>query len=466
MTEFYKSLAFYHNIDLTHELIAPSLRELNIENLGYDQFPAQKPSPLEEAIQVFPLGYRPKINPENVPSYQASVVTPKEPFTDNTVGLIYIPGAGSEAARYAHVATQLFKKAKETLPLNPNLSITLSSSVGIDTLGKRLPGDIYERASYQAAFILDLLKSYKEKGYSCDNIYLIAHSLGGMEVNHILPVLNRLLEMNEPGTKVRGLVLVAPGGVIDQNPLQPVKGVSTFLALERGIREMWPTPMDVFKVAERLEEAKTKNDPSEQFRLEMLLSKIRDKYDNPKYLTEDEAKTLKGIDEELKFATSEKRKKKFLRKRYKLLLPAIKRISDSSIDGYCSPGKNFKVMISSMLPGLGIQAKQLPRILRDWRIEVTKPRPRWLREMVGIPVAFIWGEGDLGDVFFPADKAQRMDRDYFPNSPAVYEATVKNWPHEALISNTEKFASIVADIIRRMFENPPTTEQKKIKLYY
>ena len=239
------------------------------------------------------------------------------------------------ASTYAGLAVELFNQM-ESSSMNPALAAVLSSSASIDTLGAKFPENIAERAAYQAAFIFELIKRNH-----CDNIFLVAHSLGGMEAHYIEPILAKLIKDSGLNINIKGLILFQPGGVVEQKVLTLDKLFRTldFKNLIRGVREMWPSPDDFVDVEMRLDEAMQLGDPSEEFRLRMLrremeikrqswmeMNEDEEKIDKPPYLISDERNILIAIDRALVGGELTLEIEDILKKEYKDKYPVLKRV--------------------------------------------------------------------------------------------------------------------------------------------
>ncbi|OGM31890.1 hypothetical protein A3D01_05435 [Candidatus Woesebacteria bacterium RIFCSPHIGHO2_02_FULL_39_13] len=471
-----ESITFGNNVNESH----PRIGDTKVENLIFTKLSPETQIALQQSLEVFPEQYRPTIHPEHLPRYQTVLASSELNNPENQAGIIYIAGATGAAPAYAHVAAEMYRSAEKMFDERAGFSAVIGSSASIDTVEQRLPTNLSERAAYQAAFILELIKKKQ-----CKNLYLLGQSLGGMEVTYIVPVLEKLLEIENIDTKISGLILFQAGGQYEQSLTDFTKSIPEFMSLKRGILEMWPSPLDELKAKEEMYLAKEKDDSAESFRWKMRLENIREKRQNREYLTDEEQNKLQEIDTKLQQLPSKKERKQLLKERYQLLYPAVQRISTTD-----ARPRNISKELGAFLNT--IRAAVLNK---ERKFDVVRSLPKWLREEItGIPVAFVWGREDE---FFPVDSARnemiknRLEDinspregaaqpeplhqrgKYFPNVPIVYDAEVIGSPHELANIDTQKFADIVANITSRMDEwnkkrqkNDTSGKQERIELHF
>lgn len=466
-----------HNINESHPLIG----ELKVEDIIFTGLQSQSFQTLQNATEILPPEHRPKLSKDRVPHYQAALVSFEKNNDANGYGIIYITGATGTGPAYGHVAAELFRKGEAT-DKSLNLSAVIGSSASIDTIEQTFSADITERAAYQAAFIVELLKKYPTK-----SLYLLGQSLGGMEVNYVVPILKGLLEKENIETEVSGLILFQSGGVFEQKLANVAKSIPEFMSLRAGIEEIWPSPDQETKAREQMDLAREHEDMAESLRWKTRLASIEAKRQNPEHLTEDELEKLRRIDSQLESFPSQKDRNKLFKQRYQLLYPVVQRVSNT----------DSRPRVLSKELGALLNTVRATISNKGRKFDVTRALPEWIRERIkDFPVAIVWGREDE---FFPADLAKsKMDlkkiRDvkrlreetqiqdmdtlyqlgsYFPNAPIVYQAEILAGPHELANTDIKTFGNIVTNLVERMktwnksySEKTRSKQQEVVELHF
>ena len=240
------------------------------------------------------------------------------------------------------------------------------------------------------------------------------------------------------------------------------------MSLKQGIRELWPSPYDVFEAYQKAEEARAKSDMSECLHWERRATELKEKGKETPYLTANEKDSLQWIDYQLKNVNKKTERVYFEIRRYLLLSGIIQKISTTD---------NRTAKLREIATAFINTARAT--VLNQRLNDVARPLPKEVREGIDIPVAFVWGDTDQ---FFPRGPAQMSlalqslsaKRSYFPNSPAMFNAQMLTGPHELANTDTSKFSRIVHNITRRVLNfNDTRTEssekpqkQEVIDLYY
>ncbi|MBI3485499.1 hypothetical protein HY025_00990 [Candidatus Daviesbacteria bacterium] len=438
-------------LDKSHPSLEALQPRANVEERVLTGFTPELRQQIRVGMQNYPESFRVEV--KNPPSYRATVITPK--FLPESAlpkqGVIWLPGFTGSASDNADVAAQLYEKIpSQDKDGQLALAASLSSSIGRDLQTWRFPQSHLERATYYAAFIMQLVK---QSPYPLDDLKIIAHSLAGMEAAYIIPMLRSLLRQNNSKTKIGAVVLTQPGGMYDQNRFGFVgKRTNEVTSLQGEMAEMFPSIFDIQTVKDNLENVQVQQDPARVVLLKQQLLEMEQKRQNPANLTAEQKQALAQIDEALESSDNADggMTKSLLRHRKKLLKPVIQKV----LRGADLRGKpTFKEKIQNSVNLVQfLTANFLPR-----RFGLTTALPEAINKgLDDVPVVLIFGEQDgyfkLKEYQEYLKKQATKGKHPLQASAKRFIAQIANWPHIAPATNPAKFASIVGDIFRRMNE--------------
>lgn len=415
---------------------------------------SKDPVQIEEEFNIKQQEMLDQLNrPENTPQIQAAVVRSKDNIAGRKRLWYLMPGVLSAAAQYSQTAANIFSYMNERPGVGVELPTTsevvaFSSKAGIDTADQRMPRTIVESASYQAAFMLELLKERRDKGLNIpEEIVMVSHSLGGHDsiVSHA--ILEELLKANGfENTRIAALILVQPSGMFKRElrELLPLakNALTEFLPLKRTVRTKYPLPDDIKAIEARIEEAEKSGNERVIGHLTAHRDAMLFGVDNPPDLTPEEAAKYSKIFSQLKGDLSESEKDKLKNDMYKLLFPAIKRIAEGIRPGYWNDFKNIKGLLKFLWSS-------------DDRFSAIKDMPLWMRGLIRDDdrVAVLSGGGDIDDEFFSADLVKKRIpslHDFFLFAHHGISAVMYNWSHADYPNRPHDFTKILGNLTENL----------------
>lgn len=387
--------------------------------------------------------------PEIAPHIQAAVVRSKDKI-EGTKRLWYLmPGVLSAAAQYSPTAANIFSYMNERPGVGSEIPTTsevvaFSSKAGIDTADQRMPRTIIESASYQATFMLDLLKERKEQGLNVpEEIVMVSHSIGGHDSIVAHAILEELLKANGfENTRIAALIMVQPSGMFDMSFKELLKAGKNawteFFPLKRTVRTKYPLPDDIKAIESRMDEAQIIGNDKLAEHLTAHRDAMLYRIDNPPDLTPEEAAKYSGLFNQLKGDLSESEKDKLKNDMYKLLFPAIKRIAEGIRPGYWNDIKNLKGLAKFLLGA-------------EDRFSAVKKMPLWMQGLIRDEdrVAVLSGGGDIDDEFFSADLVKKRIpslHDFFLFAHHGISAVMYNWSHADYPNRPHDFTRILGNL--------------------
>jgi pimeloyl-ACP methyl ester carboxylesterase len=223
-------------------------------DVSYPELMDVRPTSLEILNQELKNKGIDELDPHLVPHYSAAVVERKPDSVQSgdsqpdtaIITLSGIWGSGSGIGDMAvGSALEGLKETQDGVKgINPALSVTLGSSVSIDTQdGLRFVNNDWQRAAYQAAFISEILKQHK----NVTRVFLVGVSLGGSELLQLTQMLQKL----HPDTPdlIKGLVFSQAAGQYNTTLVGIGKGFLSIKGWQEEKDRRFPTP-DVVHAAE------------------------------------------------------------------------------------------------------------------------------------------------------------------------------------------------------------------------
>lgn len=418
---------------------------------------------------------------ETPPSFRAIAIEDSSNIEEDgkdRIGAIILAGASATASGIAHTGLKVLEGLKKTEGVNPGKIITIGSPFSLDIESEEYSKSHFERAAYQAAFILELLKQSPGQ-----QVYLIGHSAGALEIIYLLPILESLMKQNDISpNNIKGLIFFQPGGLYEQSSVNFIgRKIPKAASFNQERIQLFPSVEDIADIKTSIAHAKENRvDVRTIAAMEQTLVEMEDRRKNPPFLDDQQKQQLREIDFEIDKAMfevgGEKRLPKLYKHRNRLLAPVIKKLSlgaDIWEGKPISPRFFARYALRNLVPGADGIISSVPKLIR---------------ERIKRPVALVFSHNDP---YFPYQEAREglinqnlsdmKDQDgwniqssgglvnIFPNIPVLFEAQVQSFPHAAIATDAEGFSKVVVDIIRKMRnfeENGQKSGVEKINLWY
>lgn len=345
---------------------------------------------LGQAAVALPEDVRPIFGDGKVARYTASLITSNNHPLGDSLGFFFLPGILGTAPSTAHIAGQFYREASDRMEKPVIFSSSLSSSIGVDMRDQPFLGTT-KRAAFQAGLMADILAENP-----ASEVWLMGHSDGALSALHALPILEQILENRGSQTRVAGLVLTQSAGLYDQNILTfPLRYFGMPL-MKEAISHLFPTQKEIVDTRNRL-------------------------------AGEHDLDTRVALFEELR--------------RMQL------RYTDSRPEGSVLKDEVNKLLMGADTRGRQEGQRENLQMVRSY-LEWMRAAPESISRLVDVSVAIQWGERDPN---FPPQKAGNVvNKETFPNSPAVMTATLLNWPHWGPAINAEQYAQMTVTIIQKL----------------
>jgi hypothetical protein len=446
-----------------------------VEEVVFQYLPYVLRNQMLKGLEEYPDSLRPKNISIIPPSYHAVVVSPKEaPMkvssaeSQSKMGVFFLSGSPGTAAQISGICTELFNNVSKRLPEDTAVNVVagIDSSINMDKEDNRVPLNPVERAAYQAGLIMELMKKHK-----CDSLYLMGHSLGGMELGYMIPMLKSLLKQNKfPESAIKGLTFFQSAALYEQNSLNfmTVK-TAKINDPEQIVKEIYPTLEDVANLETEIWRAQEAGDMGLVIRKTDQLSKVKELRGNPPYLTYDQKEQLSVIDQEIASAIGVDQKKydHLLKKRTHFLLHQLKVIKQASSGGDKRSKFDPPFSMWLKLGSSNIANMHIPRVSFSG---LTETLPDSIRQSITYPVSLAFTDEDH---YFNRREAESRMLDMqikkynqapegqdayhhaslFPKASILRHLYIENFSHCSPVVRAEKFAAINADALVATLQN-------------
>lgn len=467
-----------------------------IENLKVEpvQFvlTEEKKGQIMAGMAVYPEKFRASVG-ENSPKYAASVITSLEQSPEAAkpkLNVVFLPGAGGTHKSNVYIGTELFRQLQSQVGESQVNSVSIfSSTIGRDNPAG-IPGERVEAAAIQAAFVVDLLKKNPAQ-----QLILVGHSAGGLDMAFMMPMLKVLMKANNMDEGlIKGAVFFQPGGFYEQPAIPSfLPRVMDILSFRKEATEKFPTVFDIAKVEDQLWEAKGKGDLGQVHLLDSRMEEMKAKHNNPPIDNPlVKAAVIKSNqDIEKALYANQNAIPELLKQRQKILTKVI--------------GTGIKEAENDQRPDLKANANWIRFALAHKLVPVLSvfggyfkgtdglisAMPRSMRKEVTFPVALV---SSSMDAYFPREEMKRglsneqlkdyrqlkaeqgvTDEDFlssksktFPEAPIVFDVDLPI-PHMAIGSNYRKATNAIADITRRIIDystHQDSYPKHEVALYY
>lgn len=485
-----------HHPDIRHIIRRVNVRDVALEGLT----DRTKRYLAETVMSVFPERNPPKdLTTQEPPHYRAAILTPKlngeDQPTPKNLAIVMLAGISNTGPSQAHMAAEVYASAETSMGKNAvGLVASMGSFVSIDTVGDRYVSDIVTRATYQAVYIMDMLRKHP-----VEELVLAGRSMGGTEAAYVYSILKKLLEDNHIDTKISGLLVVQAGGQFRQSRGEFLKKIGN---MPRGAAaEAFPSLIDIYNTQIALDEAKEAFDAGRVVRLQAQLKEMQRRYLYPPIADQAVLDRVNEIDVKIAKAWGNNGKKvrRLSEERFRLVNSVLSNtVKGADVRQLKSP-RGMREIMKAKLPWAVVGMRVLRAIFVDNTKNVMEPLPHWVRDKIDCPVAVVWGNEDavfdsrlalsrmtgerlnenksrrkeyIDEVLNEKRKKTTPDGpvknyteadltdaerdavyhrgDYFGKSKIRFTATVGNWGHASLLINPHKYADIFTDIINRM----------------
>ena len=460
------------NLNLSNPSYEAIADRVNAQNLRFEWFtPELKPN-LAKALEIIPRLHRPSLEapPFNM---QATLITPKEkPEGKGKVGLVFMSGTYGTGPGVGSNAADLYRKFEDE---GVGFSLGIGSQVSADTLDSNYSNSNAKSAVEKAAMIAGVLKNHP-----VENLYIIGHSLAGMDAVTTAALVDKLKEIEGiDGTQIKGLIMWEAGGQYDRGVIKFAKGMGSAAKAKFEAEEMYPTFENVMEYQKRFDNARLRGDENEIARASYQLDRVCQKFADPRNLSEEEKKELDRLNRELEdeqygnrfVANSLKAEirglllktipwggrsedseevKRLKKNRSEFLAPIMQR-NFQGMDGRGHRGSNW----------LHVRAGRSTMIRAIENIAYILPA--WKRKLNKYPTALVYGGKSS---YFPSGEVFQSKRVAYPNAPFVVEADVYGYGHASLATNSRKFAAIVHNLVGKMETIDPAEARSNSPRYH
>lgn len=407
---------------------------------------------VDVALKSAYLGEPVEFRPEKMGALTASVITPAREEGERVenhspkVGIFFLSGAGGTGPGVVHIAENLWRESHEKRSRlgETGLVAAIGSAIGPDAIGESFSKNHAERAAQTCALIVDLLQQNK-----CDQIYLIGHSMGGMEMAYMLPVLEKVLSRDELQTKIGGAIFAQSSSLFKQNWLNFLgKKHAEVESLSHESSYMFPSPVDLAQAKQDVWLALEKHGNWESHKKKGELASMEERLKkNLELLDDTQQKQLAAIDEKIKDSFVDPRKiQELLKQRLELLKPVLQQIMKGAElrDGRFPLKTSLALVQSAVLPGSNGMVSTLPAEVR---------------RKITVPVGVI---SSPDDVYFDersitrsitGDGMQPMS-DFFPFAPELIQRKLPTSPHMALSVDPSEMTEAAIETMISLQKHP------------